>query len=120
MPGRGHDPHDDTGAEPRDDPARSRRGTSRERVLLHMPVDVRSLSLAVLAVWPAIFALQWAKAILVPILLGVMFSYALTPAIERLQPLARAARARRRASARARSSPSSAGAPGRFPTMRRH
>jgi predicted PurR-regulated permease PerM len=54
------------------------------RVHLHMPVDVRSLSLAILAVLAAIFALQWAKPILVPILLGVMFSYALTPAIERL------------------------------------
>jgi predicted PurR-regulated permease PerM len=55
-----------------------------QRVHLHMPVDVRSLSLAILAVLAAIFALQWAKPILVPILLGVMFSYALTPAIERL------------------------------------
>jgi predicted PurR-regulated permease PerM len=55
-----------------------------ERVLLHMPVDVRSLSLAVLATLAGIFALQWAKAILVPILLGVTFSYALTPAVERL------------------------------------
>ena len=54
------------------------------RVLLHMPVDVRSLSLVVVAVIASIFALQWAKAILVPILLGVMFSYALTPVIDRL------------------------------------
>jgi predicted PurR-regulated permease PerM len=55
-----------------------------ERVRLHMPVDVRSLSLAVLAVLASIFALQWAKPIVVPVLLGIMFSYALTPAIERL------------------------------------
>ena len=54
------------------------------RVLLHMPVDVRSLSLAVIAVLATIFALNWAKPILVPILLGVMFSYALTPVVERL------------------------------------
>ena len=47
-----------------------------------MPVDVRSLSLIVLTVLACIFALHWAKAILVPILLGVMFSYALTPAVE--------------------------------------
>jgi predicted PurR-regulated permease PerM len=57
------------------------------RVLLHMPVDVRSLSLIVLTVLAAIFALQWAKAILVPILLGVMFSYALTPVVDALQRL---------------------------------
>jgi predicted PurR-regulated permease PerM len=54
------------------------------RVHLHMPVDVRSLSLIVVAVLAGIFALQWAKAVLVPILLGVMFSYALTPAVDRL------------------------------------
>jgi len=54
------------------------------RILLHMPVDVRSFSLAVIAVLATIFALNWAKPILVPILLGVMFSYALTPVVERL------------------------------------
>ena len=56
-----------------------------ERVHLHMPVDIRSLSLVVLTVLACIFALQWARPILVPILLGVMFSYALTPAVDRLQ-----------------------------------
>ncbi len=56
-----------------------------ERVLLHMPVDVRSLSLVVIAVLASVFALQWAKAVVVPILLGVMFSYALAPAVDRLQ-----------------------------------
>ena len=52
---------------------------------LHMPVDVRSLALVVLSVLACVFALQWAKAILVPILLGVMFSYALTPLVDLLQ-----------------------------------
>jgi len=55
------------------------------RVLLHMPVDVRSLALIVLTVLASIYALHWAKAILVPILLGVMFSYALTPLVDHLQ-----------------------------------
>ena len=55
------------------------------RVLLHMPVDVRSLSLIVLTVLVSIYALHWAKAIIVPILLGVMFSYALTPLVDTLQ-----------------------------------
>jgi predicted PurR-regulated permease PerM len=57
----------------------------QERIHLHMPVDVRSLSLIVLTVLACIFALQWAKSVLVPILLGVMFSYALTPAVDWLQ-----------------------------------
>ena len=55
------------------------------RVLLHMPVDVRSLALIVLTVLASIYALHWAQAILVPILLGVMFSYALTPVVDTLQ-----------------------------------
>jgi predicted PurR-regulated permease PerM len=56
-----------------------------QRVLLHMPVDVRSLSLAVLAVLASLFALHWARSVIVPILLGAMFSYALAPAVDRLQ-----------------------------------
>jgi len=55
------------------------------RVLLHMPVDVRSLALVVLTVLASIYALHWAQAILVPILLGVMFSYALTPVVDTLE-----------------------------------
>ena len=61
------------------------RTSDLERVLLHMPVDVRSLSLVVLAVLASVFALQWAKAVVVPILLGVIFSYALAPVVDRLQ-----------------------------------
>jgi predicted PurR-regulated permease PerM len=60
-------------------------GDEPERIHLHMPVDVRSAALVVLAVLASIFAIHWARALLVPILLGVMFSYALTPAVDRLQ-----------------------------------
>ena len=63
-----------------------------------MPVDVRSLALIVLTVLASIYALHWAQAILVPILLGVMFSYALTPVVDTLGALACAARHRRDAS----------------------
>ncbi|HEX6707737.1 MAG TPA: AI-2E family transporter [Albitalea sp.] len=54
-------------------------------VALHMPVDVRSVSLAVLAVLAVVFTLQWAAAVFIPILIGVMFSYALDPLVDRLQ-----------------------------------
>ena len=54
-------------------------------VLLHMPVDIRSASLGVLALIASLFAMQWAKEVLIPILLGVMLSYALTPAVTRMQ-----------------------------------
>ena len=50
-----------------------------------MPVDVRSVSLAVIAVLAGVFALHWASAVFVPLLLGLMFSYALTPLVDRLE-----------------------------------
>jgi predicted PurR-regulated permease PerM len=57
----------------------------QERVLLHMPVDVRNLALVVIAVIATVFALQWARAVFIPLLLGVMFSYTLTPVVDRLE-----------------------------------
>ncbi|MEO8527023.1 MAG: AI-2E family transporter, partial [Caldimonas sp.] len=62
-----------------------REAVERESVLLHMPVDVRNLALVVIAVIASAFALQWAKAVFIPLLLGVMFSYALTPLVDRLE-----------------------------------
>jgi predicted PurR-regulated permease PerM len=56
-----------------------------ERLHLHMPVDVRNVALVVIAVLASAFALQWAKAVVIPLLLGVMFSYALTPAVNMMQ-----------------------------------
>ena len=52
--------------------------------VLHPQVDVRSVSLAVLAVLASVYALSWAGAVFVPLLLGLMFSYALTPVVNRL------------------------------------
>jgi predicted PurR-regulated permease PerM len=52
------------------------------RVLLDMPLDVRNLALVVITVLASAFALQWAKAVFIPLLLGVIFSYALTPAVD--------------------------------------
>ena len=54
------------------------------RIQLHMPVNVRSVSLGVLALIASLWAMQWAKEVLIPILLGVMLSYALTPIVARL------------------------------------
>jgi len=67
----------------RDDAAPDRR--EPERVHLHMPIDVRSVSLAVLALLASVYALHWASAVFIPLLLGVMASYALSPTVERLQ-----------------------------------
>jgi predicted PurR-regulated permease PerM len=63
------------------------RAPAPERILLHMPVDVRSLSLAVLAVLATLLALHWAAALVIPLLLGLTFSYALSPVVDWLQRL---------------------------------
>ena len=55
------------------------------RMLLHMPVDVRSLALVVLATLACVFMLRWASAVFVPVLVGVLFSYALSPVVDWLQ-----------------------------------
>lgn len=55
------------------------------RVLLQMPVDIRSASIALLAALATLYTLSWAKAVFIPILLGLMASYALTPVVDRLE-----------------------------------
>ncbi|MES2583072.1 MAG: AI-2E family transporter [Pseudomonadota bacterium] len=52
-----------------------------ERVLLHMPVDVRSISLVVLATLACVFTLHWASAVFIPVMVGLLFSYALSPVV---------------------------------------
>lgn len=59
--------------------------TEPARVLLHMPVDVRSLSLVVLATLASVFMLRWASAVFIPVLVGLLFSYALSPLVDWLQ-----------------------------------
>lgn len=56
-------------------------------VLLRSTVDVRSASLLVLAVLGTIFMLHWAAPVIVPLLLGLTFSYALAPVVNRLQDM---------------------------------
>jgi predicted PurR-regulated permease PerM len=69
---------------PEIDPPVASAAADAQRVMLHMPVDVRSVSLAVLALIASLVALQWAREIVVPILFGVMMSYALNPIVDRL------------------------------------
>ncbi len=47
-------------------------------------VNVRSVSLAVLALLGSVYALHWASAVFIPLLLGLMLSYALSPVVDRL------------------------------------
>jgi len=50
-----------------------------------VPVHVRNVALVVLAVIACIAVLHWAAAVIVPLLLGIVFSYALTPVVNRLE-----------------------------------
>ncbi len=45
---------------------------------------LRNGSIVLLAVLASLYALSWARAIVVPVLMGLTFSYALTPAVNRL------------------------------------
>lgn len=55
------------------------------RVLLHMPVDVRSVSLVLLATLASLFTLHWASAVFIPVMVGLLFSYALSPVVNCMQ-----------------------------------
>ena len=52
---------------------------------LHVPIDVRNASIALLALLASIYTLHWARAVFIPLLLAVIFSYALSPAVDKLQ-----------------------------------
>ena len=56
-----------------------------DRLHLHMPVDVRSAALALIALAASLHTLHWASAVFIPLLLGLLASYALTPLVNRLQ-----------------------------------
>ena len=65
-------------------PAPARDAAEREIASLPTLINVRSVSLAVLALLASVYALHWARAIFIPLLLGVMLSYALSPVVDRL------------------------------------
>lgn len=55
-----------------------------EPLVIRMPVDVRSLALSVLAALATILMLQYAQAVLIPIVLGILLAYALSPLVNGL------------------------------------
>jgi predicted PurR-regulated permease PerM len=67
-------------AEPEPEPP----APARDRLLLHMPIDVRSASLVVLAVLASVFALQWGQAVFIPLMLSLLLTYALSPLVDLL------------------------------------
>ena len=57
----------------------------RAPLLLHMPVDVRNLSLALLALFAGVALLHWASTVFIPIMLSLLLTTALQPAVDALQ-----------------------------------
>jgi predicted PurR-regulated permease PerM len=56
-----------------------------DRLPLHLPVNVRSVSLSLLALIATLFALHVASAIFIPLMLGLVLSYALSPLVDLLE-----------------------------------
>ena len=46
-----------------------------------MPISIRSLSLAIIALLAGLFMLHWARAVFIPFMLGLILSYALSPIV---------------------------------------
>lgn len=53
-------------------------------VLLHPVVDVRNMALAVLSVIAVLAVLRWASGFFIPLMLGLVFTYALSPVVDAL------------------------------------
>jgi predicted PurR-regulated permease PerM len=56
-------------------------GQTSDTPTVRVPVDVRSAALTVLAVIAVVLLLQYAQAMIIPIVLGVLISYALDPVV---------------------------------------
>ena len=54
-------------------------------LVLQLPVDVRSASLVILATVASVFMLRWASVVFIPVLVGLLGSYALSPVVDWLQ-----------------------------------
>ncbi len=50
-----------------------------------MPVNMRNMSLVVLTLLAGVFVLHWAKAVFIPVMLGILASYALSPIVNWLE-----------------------------------
>lgn len=54
-------------------------------LMLQMPVDVRNLSLALLALFASVALLHWASAVFIPLMLSILLTTALRPAVNMLR-----------------------------------
>ena len=79
-----------------DDPARAHSASAHDAAVdlstVTLPasgiqVDARGVALAVLSVLASLYALSWAQAFVVPLLLGIIFAYTLNPLVAWLEAL---------------------------------
>ncbi len=56
----------------------------QQPLVIRMPVDIRNLALTVIASLGAVFMLQYAQTVLIPIVIGVLIAYALSPLVSGL------------------------------------
>jgi predicted PurR-regulated permease PerM len=61
-----------------------KKAIAEEPLVIKMPIDVRSLALTIVAVVMGILLLQSAQSVLIPVVLGVLISYALSPMVSSL------------------------------------
>src|SRR4051794_3798081 len=59
----------------------STEAVSTDPLVIRMPIDVRNVSLAVLATIAVIFVLHWADEVLIPITLAIFISYTIMPVV---------------------------------------
>ena len=59
--------------------------TESDPLVIRMPVDIRNLALSVIAVILAVLFLQYAQAVLIPVVLATLTFYALDPVVDWLQ-----------------------------------
>jgi predicted PurR-regulated permease PerM len=52
------------------------------QVVVHLPADVRNVALIVLAVIAVLAVLRWASALFIPLMVGLVCSYALSPVVD--------------------------------------
>jgi predicted PurR-regulated permease PerM len=56
-----------------------------DSIVIRMPVDVRSVALTVIAALGAVLMLQHAQPVLIPVVVGILLSYVLAPAVTSLE-----------------------------------
>src|ERR671910_448753 len=64
------------------------RGETEEVAEVHGMVRVRNVPLILLTIFASVFILDWAQPVLVPLVLGLIVFYALSPVVDRLEKLA--------------------------------